>query len=422
MLAAALLTPLALAAVLAALALESAPRLSASPPPAPQDAARASAVVQAVRAATLTPGVTAVTVTEADAAALIAVARRVAPWMRGAVEIRPEGVTLRLSAAPPVIGRLGWINVAMRAPPSALGLRLDRLRVGALPLPAALARPMAVAALNLGFGGGAGDLAASAVLTLRTSAGEAVLEVALTETQREVLMAHARSAGRGVMFAARPEDVADRQAALSAAMAGGAAGQGGYARLLRLALEQAAEAAEAQGRPRAQIEATLFALAIACGHARFSEIAGTQPRAPGARSCQGARLFGRGDLVQHHALSMGLQAASDAQAAFGLGEVKELYDSARGSGFSFDDLLANRAGVRLAVQLLAGGPEDWRAAAELVEGDADLLPPFDDLPAGLSAAAFKEAYGDVDSAAYAEVVAAIDRRLDALPLYARRTP
>ena len=56
--------------------------------------------------------------------------------------------------------------------------------------------------------------------------------------------------------------------------------------------------------------------------------------------------------------------ASSGGAAFSAGEYKELLDSnPYGSGFSFDDLAADRAGIRFAARLLAAAPEPARRAA-----------------------------------------------------------
>ncbi|MFT3975115.1 MAG: hypothetical protein QM699_17230 [Amaricoccus sp.] len=44
------------------------------------------------------------------------------------------------------------------------------------------------------------------------------------------------------------------------------------------------------------------------------------------------------------------------------------------------------------------------------------MPPIDGLPSGLSEAEFRRRFGDVDSPAYAAMVAEIRRRVAALPL------
>ena len=86
-----------------------------------------------------------------------------------------------------------------------------------------------------------------------------------------------------------------------------------------------------------------------------------------------------------------------------MGELKELLDSNDGgSGFSFDDMAADAAGAALRRGLprraaRATGRRCWRGC----ESEADILPPLDGLPSGLSDAEFRARYGDVDSPAYA---------------------
>ena len=52
-----------------------------------------------------------------------------------------------------------------------------------------------------------------------------------------------------------------------------------------------------------------------------------------------------------------------------------------------------------------------------VGGEADLMPSVAGLPSGLPAAEFRALFGDVDSDAYAALVAEIERRVEALPLH-----
>jgi hypothetical protein len=96
---------------------------------------------------------------------------------------------------------------------------------------------------------------------------------------------------------------------------------------------------------------------------------------------------------------------------------KELADARRGgSGFSFNDLAADRAGTRfgeLAVRDAARLQQ--RIAAGI--GDADLLPPVNDLPEHLPQAEFDARYGGVGGAGYQRLLAVIESRLDAMPMF-----
>ena len=111
-----------------------------------------------------------------------------------------------------------------------------------------------------------------------------------------------------------------------------------------------------------EVQSALHALAIYCGHVKYQNLIGDvvpRDRRQSLNGCHSATLAGRHDLKQHFFISAGLQAASDANIAFTIGEFKELLDSDKGgSGFSFDDLAADRAGLRLAKRLLLATPAD----------------------------------------------------------------
>ena len=92
-------------------------------------------------------------------------------------------------------------------------------------------------------------------------------------------------------------------------------------------------------------------------------------------------------------------------------------DSRAGSGFSFADLLADRAGVSLAELALgknAGAVQKFMSE-QLQE--AGYMPGLDNLPEGLMELEFKSRYEDLDSANYALVNGEIERRIGNCPLH-----
>jgi uncharacterized protein YfiM (DUF2279 family) len=131
-------------------------------------------------------------------------------------------------------------------------------------------------------------------------------------------------------------------------------------------------------------------------------------------------LAGRLDLARHLTLSVALTYLADSHTARAIGEFKELDDSRRGgSGFSFADIAADRAGVRLAHAAMADAASARVLIDKLANVDA-LLPPalIRDLPEGLSEEAFAGQYRDIASPAYRDLVARIDTALETLPIYA----
>ena len=94
-------------------------------------------------------------------------------------------------------------------------------------------------------------------------------------------------------------------------------------------------------------------------------------------------------------------------------------DSEGPSGFSFTDIGADRAGVRFAKQSIASPASAramQRALARPIE-EAQFFPQVRDLPEGLSEAEFRRRYGDINSVEYQRMIAEIDRRIVAIPLY-----
>jgi len=128
-------------------------------------------------------------------------------------------------------------------------------------------------------------------------------------------------------------------------------------------------------------------------------------------------LAGREDLAKHFTLSAALAAAADPAIGRALGTWKELDDSlAGGSGFSFVDLAADRAGLRLGET--AADPARASRLSRRFGADAPELLPLTALGfnEGMSTGVFEHRYRDVSSAEYAEAVARIDRALDTLPV------
>ncbi len=132
-------------------------------------------------------------------------------------------------------------------------------------------------------------------------------------------------------------------------------------------------------------------------------------------------LARRPDLQQHFVYSASLQVLGNQRLSSAVGEAKELLDSLKGgSGFSFVDLLADRAGIRFA-KICTASPRSARAVQQFFATQArteqELFPSKSRLPEGLPQALFEQQYQSIDSDLYRQMVAEIDRRLAALPLY-----
>ena len=130
-------------------------------------------------------------------------------------------------------------------------------------------------------------------------------------------------------------------------------------------------------------------------------------------------LGGRDDFAQHFTISAALSATSGSPLSDAVGLYKEVDDSRGGSGFSFNDIAADRAGTRFGEQATAS-----EAAAKALQlrvaqgiGEADLLPNVSDLPEFMPEPEFKRRYGGIGAPAYNAMMRDIEHRLSALPLY-----
>lgn len=132
-----------------------------------------------------------------------------------------------------------------------------------------------------------------------------------------------------------------------------------------------------------------------------------------------AFLYKRSDLAQHFVGSAALTASANDQVAKVVGEDKELNDAQRGSGFSFVDLAADKAGTRFG-EIATASPESARKlqrAMSQITDYTDFMPDPRDLPEKMNEADFKSRYGSIHSEAYQELSNKIDARIAEIPLY-----
>ena len=130
-------------------------------------------------------------------------------------------------------------------------------------------------------------------------------------------------------------------------------------------------------------------------------------------------LYKRIDLAQHFIGSAAITASVNGQVAKVVGEEKELSDAQGGSGFSFIDLAADKAGTRFG-EMATSSPENARKIQKAMTGIkdySDFMPDPRDLPEHMDEAEFKLRYQSVDSSAYQEISKQIDARIAATPIY-----
>jgi uncharacterized protein YfiM (DUF2279 family) len=127
------------------------------------------------------------------------------------------------------------------------------------------------------------------------------------------------------------------------------------------------------------------------------------------------RLHHRGDLSQHFWVSAALTVLSGKQRALTVGIAKEMKDSTPGgSGFSFVDMAANKAGIRFASAATRNAQSARNLQLLIARGvTADyFFPDISGLPEGISQDTFRSEYGGLGGAETRRLFEEIDRRLD----------
>jgi hypothetical protein len=127
-------------------------------------------------------------------------------------------------------------------------------------------------------------------------------------------------------------------------------------------------------------------------------------------------LGGREDHPQHLLVSAVLAAEAGGRLADAIGVLKEVGDRAKGgSGFSFDDLAADRAGTRLG-QRAVRDPFALQERLRRTATEAEVMPSVEGLPSFLTEAAFRAEVGGEGSARYEALKQEIERRVAQLPV------
>ncbi|MBC3767560.1 hypothetical protein [Neptunicella marina] len=168
-------------------------------------------------------------------------------------------------------------------------------------------------------------------------------------------------------------------------------------------------------------KAALLALAIFDGSKHFARLSGNFDREQleKARPKHLLMLASRRDLCQHFVYSAAIEILSQQGISAAVGELKELMDrNNSGSGFSFADLSADLAGIKLAMQ--ATHSDKARRLQQRFMQHIDesfYFPDIKNLPEGLHKDQFNQAIGDVDGERYIALKQQVQQRVDNLPLY-----
>jgi len=347
---------------------------------------------------------------------------------RGRVRLQPGLALVEASLALPANPWGGWLNLRAVLRETEALPTVQQLRLGQLPVPGWLAEaalPRVLAVLNLRA---QGELAQRMVSRVGFRSQALVLAYAWPDNPEQVLTESLLSPDDQV----RVRRHASHLATLAATLAGNKPKPAVVSVTALIQPMFALAAANSRDATSAALEnrAALVALAfLASGQGLTPLLGPAQTTTSGAVAASVARqpppaprvpemrLRGRPDWPLHLLISAALAAEGGGPLSDAIGLYKEVADSRHGSGFSFGDLAADRAGTRLG---LAARRDPLGLQAQLARGvqEADLLPDVSDLPEDMQEPEFQRRFGGVGAPGHRAMLREIETRLDQLPVLA----
>lgn len=315
---------------------------------------------------------------------------------------------LQISLRPPTQNLTGWLNLDAQWQDSAGLPTLQHLTLGQLKVPNWLANaalPGLVALLDLRT---QAALAQQLVSHVGFGSRQLTLDYALPDNPQQALAS-------GLMAPEEQDRLkiyTERLASLSTELA--ATGPVSLSRLLPPVFALATQRSTDKASAARENRAALTALAILVNDQALPGLMTDIPHPANNRPLS-VTLMGRHDTPQHFLVSAVLSARGGGALADVIGLYKEVSDSRGGSGFSFNDLAADRAGTRLGLQAV-GDPKAFQARLAAGVLEADLMPQVADLPESMSAQEFRQRFGGVGAPAYRQMMDNIEARLDGLSL------
>jgi len=391
-------------------ALQAEPAVVLHGQPEAEDVARALALVRAHAPQRAVPGaVSGLHLDQRDVELLANHAGWRGPQAATRITLQRQAATVHssLHLPPNPFGR--WLNVQVHLRETAGLPVLDGAQVGALPVPRWLAQRVAA------------HLAARAgIATELQTLSQVLRRVHFTPQGLDVVVAWQPDSAARVAGLLLPADEQHRLQAYTALVATWASARPAGATVSLASLvgpvftlaaqrSQGADDAAAGAENRAAI-AVLALYVNGLGVDQVLPAASAWPRPQPLQ----VTLGGRDDFPRHLLVSATLAAESTGPLSRAIGIYKEVADARGGTGFSFNDMAANRAGTRLG-ELALSAPHRLQAMLARGVDEADFMPAWQDLPESMAEPEFKRRYGGVDAPAYAAMVAEIDRRVAALP-------
>lgn len=364
--------------------------------------------------------------TELNAA--FALASRTLPGFHGNTRVDGHGLTILMTMPLEALSLKFYLNARIQIEAAVGPLQFRQVQIGALRVPGSMALSLLGWVADQIWGPGQGAALLAKVRSVTILQDEVKLEISKpagfsmgqlkqsglslykqwfsSDEQKELIEHYYKLA----LELSAPATDGSRPATQSLAL---------YLQVLfREAAARSQEAAPAQAV--AENQAVLLALAQLLGGHNLQLLVNEVKLNPHGRAPR-VVLARRPDLQQHFVYSAAIHLLGNQQISSVVGETKELMDSLRGgSGFSFVDLLADRAGIRFA-RIATGSAQSAHALQQFFVAadrtEQEVFPSKARLPEGLPQELFEQQYKSIDSAVYQQMIAEIDRRLNALPLY-----
>ncbi len=337
-------------------------------------------------------------------------ARRVAPGASARLTLGGGSARLQASLPVPHSPVTAWLNVAATLSETTGLPAIDELQVGRLPVPAWLATRLLPGLAERLHATPEGALALDMVRRVRLMPARLEVVYEWSDVGQQRLL------GTLLPPTEQARLTAYAQALSGALQAHASAGGGTSLPLERLLppLFTLASQRSVGGDAIAENRAALLTIALQAIGRRMSDLVPAIQAAPQPQHLT-LTLAGREDFAQHFLISAAVALEGGGPLADAIGVYKEVADLRHGSGFSFNDIAADRAGSRLGL-LARRDPHALQQRLARGVRESELMPDVADLPEFLGRQEFLATYGGLDGPAYRRTLADIERRLDALPL------
>jgi hypothetical protein len=176
--------------------------------------------------------------------------------------------------------------------------------------------------------------------------------------------------------------------------------------------------------PAMENQAAIFALAILVGYERIGKLVGpvTLDKLPLSieEKFSYITIYSRADWTRHFLVSAALQLLSNIATSNAIGLLKEELDGdLNGSGFSFSDFCADRAGTTFATFAVRDSLTAATFQSRIISGFVikDFFPEATDLPENIYDSEFQSVYGGVGGKKYSEILLNIENRVNQCSAY-----